>query len=223
MTAFSGPPQVLPSVMSADMLALGDQLDDLLAAGMRTVHVDVMDAHFVPNLTVGVDWTAAVAERVHEAGGFVDVHLMVDRPAEMVRAFAPSADAISVHLEADPHPHRRLGEIRDLGCAAGLAINPGTAVEAVGPLAGDVDFVNVLAVDPGFAGQSFIEATPARVERLVRLLPDGVPVEVDGGVGPSTLPAVRDAGARLFVSASAVFAAPDPVSAFREMADAAER
>lgn len=223
MTAFSGPPQVLPSVMSADMLALGDQLDDLLDAGMRTVHVDVMDAHFVPNLTVGVDWAAAVAERVHAAGGIVDVHLMVDRPAQMVRAFAPAADAISVHLEADPHPHRRLGEIRDLGCAAGLAINPGTPVEAVAPLAGDVDYVNVLAVDPGFAGQSFIEATPDRVARLVGMLPDDVPVEVDGGVGTATLPTVRDAGARLFVAASAVFAAPDPVGAFRDLAAAARR
>lgn len=208
---------VLPSVMSADMLALGAQLGALVDAGARAIHVDVMDGHFVPNLTVGPDFTRAAAGPVHAAGGLVDVHLMVSRPAGMIELFAPHADAITVHVEADPHPHRLLGAIRAAGCRAGLALNPGTPVEHVAELATELDYVNVLAVNPGFAGQSFIGTTPDRVARLRRLLPDGVVIEVDGGIGAATLPAVRDAGALMFVSASSIFGAPDPVAAFREL------
>ncbi len=214
-------PVVLPSVMSADMLNLGVQLDSLIGAGMRAVHVDVMDGRFVPNLTVGPDFTRAVAGPVRAAGGFVDVHLMVSRPAEMIPLFAPMADAITVHVEADPHAHRLLGMIREAGCAAGLALNPGTPVEHVAELAGELDYVNVLAVDPGFAGQSFIAATPTRIARLRALLPDEVVIEVDGGIGLATLPAARDAGAAMFVSASSIFGAPDPVVAYRELAGSA--
>ncbi len=213
--------RVLPSVLSAAMLHLGTELESLVRAGASAVHVDVMDARFVPNLTVGPDWTRAVAGLVHEAGGAVDVHLMVDRPAAMVRAFAPHADAISVHWEADPHPHRLIAEIRELGCRAGIAINPGTPADALAALAGDVDYVNVLAVDPGFAGQSFIPASPAKIARLRDLLPAAVPIEVDGGISLATLPVARDAGASLFVSASSIFGAPDPVAAFAELSAAA--
>ena len=211
-------PAVLPSVMSADMLRLGEQLGALIEAGARIAHVDVMDGRFVPNLTVGPDFARAVAGPVRAAGGLVDVHLMVERPGAMVPLFAPAADAISVHLEADPHPHRLLGAIREAGCLAGLAINPGTPVEAVADLAGELDYVNVLAVNPGFAGQSFIGTTPGRIARLRDLLPERVAVEVDGGIGPETLPAARDAGATLFVSASSIFGAADPVRAYRELA-----
>jgi ribulose-phosphate 3-epimerase len=143
---------------------------------------------------------------------------MVARPAEMIPRFAPAADAISVHLEADPHPHRQLGMIREAGCLAGLAINPGTPVEQISELVEMFDYVNVLAVNPGFAGQSFIETTPGRVARLHAMLPERVAIEVDGGVGPETLPWVRDAGARLFVSASAIFGAADPVAVYEQMA-----
>jgi ribulose-phosphate 3-epimerase len=176
-----------------------------------------MDGHFVPNLTVGPDFTRAAAGPVHGAGGLVDVHLMVSQPAGMIELFAPHADAISVHVEADPHPHRLLGAIRAAGCRAGLALNPGTPVEHVAELATELDYVNVLAVNPGFAGQSFIGTTPDRVARLRHLLPDDVVIEVDGGIGAATLPAVRDAGALMFVSASSIFGAPDPVEAFREL------
>jgi ribulose-phosphate 3-epimerase len=210
-------PVVLPSVMSADMLALGDQLRALVGAGARAFHVDVMDGAFVPNLTVGPDWTRAVAEVAHAGGALVDVHLMVERPGAMIPLFAPCADAITVHVEADPHPHRLLGRIREAGCHAGLALNPGTPVEHVAELADELDYVNVLAVDPGFAGQSFIAATPRRVARLRSLLPDRVVIEVDGGIGPATLPAARDAGAAMLVSASAVFGASDPLLAFGEL------
>ncbi len=210
-------PMVLPSVMSADMLRLGEQLDGLIGAGCRGIHVDVMDAHFVPNLTVGPDFARAAAEPIHAAGGLVDVHLMVSRPGDVVPLFAPVADAITVHLEADPHPHRLLGQIREAGCRAGIALNPGTPPEHVSELVGLLDYVNVLAVNPGFAGQSFIETTPGRIARLRALMPDDVAIEVDGGIGAATLPAARDAGATMFVSASSIFGAPDPVASFREL------
>jgi ribulose-phosphate 3-epimerase len=212
------PPQVLPSVMSADFLRLGEQVEALLAAGARAFHVDVMDAHFVPNLTLGPGLTAALAGPVQAAGGTIDVHLMVSRPGDLIPLFAPHADAISVHVEADPHPHRLLGQIRAEGCLAGLAINPGTPVEHVGELAGDLDYVNVLAVNPGFAGQGFIARTPDRVRRLAALLDGRALIQVDGGIGTATLPGAREAGADLFVSASSIFGSPDPVAAYRELA-----
>lgn len=214
-------PRVLPSVMSADFLHLGDQVSALMDAGAQVFHVDVMDGHFVPNLTVGTGFAARLAEAVRAGGGILDVHLMVTRPGQMVELFAGSAGAISVHVEADPHPHRLLSRIRELGCLAGLAINPGTPVGAVAPMAGLVDFVNVMSVNPGFAGQSFIPETSARVAELKALLPDGVAIEVDGGVGAATLPAPRDAGATLFVSASSIFGTADPVAAYRELASLA--
>ena len=207
-------PLVLPSVMSADMLALGAQLDALLAAGAGAIHVDVMDGAFVPNLTVGPDFTRAAAGPVRAAGGLVDVHLMVARPGEMIPLFAPHADAITFHVEADPHPHRLLGAIREAGCRAGLALNPGTPVEHVAELAAELDYVNVLAVNPGFAGQSFIATTPARIARLRALLPDDVVIEVDGGIGEATISVAREAGATMLVSASSIFGAPDPIAAF---------
>ncbi len=208
---------VLPSLMSADVLALGGQVDALLAAGARIFHVDVMDGHFVPNLTLGTGFAAAVAPQVREAGGMLDVHLMVERPGAMVELFAPHAGAISVHVEADPHPHRLLGRIRELGCLAGIALNPGTPLAAAEPLVDQCDYVNLMSVNPGFAGQSFVPATPVRVAALRTMLPPHVAIQVDGGIGVATLPGCRDAGARLFVSASAIFGADDPVGAYRHL------
>jgi len=204
--------------MSADLMRVGEQVDALIAAGARSFHVDVMDAHFVPNLTLGSDFAVALARPVHAADGAVDVHLMVERPAAMIAAFAAAADAISIHLEADPHPHRMLGLIRELGCAAGLALNPGTPVSAIAPLVEMLDFVNLLAVNPGFSGQSFISTAPDRVAAARELLPARAVIQVDGGVDADTLPAVRDAGADLFVAGSALFHSVDPVAAYTELA-----
>jgi ribulose-phosphate 3-epimerase len=214
-------PQVLPSVMSADFLRLGSQLDALLGAGARVFHVDVMDGHFVPNLTVGTGFTAALAAPVRAAGGLVDVHLMVERPGLLIELFAPHADAITIHLEADPHPHRLLQRIAELGCRAGLSINPGTPADAVIPFVALVDYVNCMSVNPGFAGQAFIATTPAKLRRLREILPDDVAIEVDGGITRETLPTARDAGASLFVSASSIFGTPDPVAAYRGLAELA--
>jgi len=208
--------------MSADLLRVGEQVDALISAGARAFHVDVMDAHFVPNLTLGSDFAKALAVPVHAAGGEIDVHLMVQSPAEMVEVFAPAADAISVHLEADPHPHRLLSLIRESGCLAGVALNPGTPVESIEPLLECMDFLNLLAVNPGFSGQSFIATAPDRVTRARRLLPPGVAIQIDGGIDRHTLASVRDAGGDLFVSGSAIFRAPDPVAAYRELAELAQ-
>ena len=215
--------RVLPSIMSADFLRLGDQIASLLDAGARVFHVDVMDGHFVPNLTVGPGFAASLAGPVRAAGGMLDIHLMVERPGALIELFAPHAGAISVHAEADPHVHRLLGRIRELGCLAGLAVNPGTPIDVVEPVSDLIDFVNVMSVNPGFAGQSFIPATPERIADLRELLPGHVAVEVDGGIGPETLPAARDAGAGLFVSASSIFGEPDPRAAYVELAELAGR
>ncbi len=222
MSLFSTP-RVLPSIMSADFLRLGDQIASLLDAGARVFHVDVMDGHFVPNLTVGPGFAASLAGPVRAAGGMLDVHLMVDRPGDLIELFAPQAGALSVHAEADPHVHRLLGRIRELGCLAGLAVNPGTPIDVVEPVLDLIDFVNVMSVNPGFAGQSFIPATTHRVADLRALLPEHISIEVDGGIGADTLPAARDAGAGLFVAASSIFGAPDPPAAYVELADLAGR
>lgn len=210
-------PLVLPSLMSADVLHLGAQLDALMDAGARLFHIDVMDGRFVPNLTLGSGFAAAVADAVRERGGALEVHLMVERPGLMVELFAPSARAISVHAESDPHLHRLLGQIRELGCLAGLSLNPATPVSVVEPLVDMLDYVNVMSVNPGFSGQSFIATTPGRVAAIRAMVPSTVAIEVDGGIGAATLPAVRDAGASLFVSASSIFGAQDPIAAYREL------
>lgn len=207
--------------MSADQMRAGEQVERLLDAGARVFHVDVMDAHFVPNLTLGTNFTADLAALVRPRAGVVDVHLMVERPAVVIEAFAASADAVSVHIEADPHPHRLLHQIREAECMAGIAINPGTPVEALRDVVHDADYVNVLSVDPGFAGQAFIERTPERIDRLRQLAPAGLVIEVDGGIEPDTLPLARDAGAELFVSASAIFGQDDISQAYSQLAELA--
>jgi ribulose-phosphate 3-epimerase len=219
--ALLGAPRVLPSVMSADPMRVGAQVTALMDAGARVFHVDVMDGRFVPNLTLGTDFTRALAELVWPRGGMIDVHLMVERPGAVIPLFAPNADAVSVHVEADPHPHRLLDQIRAAGCLAGLAINPGTPVAAALELGEDLDYVNVLAIDPGFSGQAYIPRTNRRIAALRAGLPPEAAIEVDGGIGPATLPGARDAGAGLLVSASAIFRRPDPADAYRALAEAA--
>jgi ribulose-phosphate 3-epimerase len=212
-------PQVCPSLMSADALRLGEQVGALLDAGARVFHVDVMDGRFVPNLMLGTETTRGVASLVRPRGGLVDVHLMVERPGDAIGWFAAHADMISVHVEADPHPHQLLGEIRAAGCLAGLAINPGTPVDAVAPLLERVDYVNCMGVNPGFSGQSFIPETLGRLTALRDILPDRVALQVDGGIGPANVADARAFGAGLLVSASAIFGAPEPVAAYADLVE----
>lgn len=212
-------PAVCPSLMSADPLRLGEQVAALLDAGARVFHVDVMDGRFVPNLMLGTETTRGVAGMVRPRRGLVDVHLMVQNPREAVEWYAPHADMISIHVEADPHPHQILGEIREAGCLAGLAINPGTPIEVVAPLVERLDYVNCMGVNPGFSGQSFIPETLGRLGALRDLLPPRVAVQVDGGIGPANIGDARACGADLLVSASAIFGSDDPVAAYADLAE----
>jgi ribulose-phosphate 3-epimerase len=214
--------RVVPSILSADFARLGEQVDAVLDAGARVIHVDVMDGHFVPPLTMGPLVVEALRDRVHAQGGMLDVHLMVDRPERQVQAFAEAgADSITAHFEATPHVHYAVQQIKAGGCHAGVALNPSTPAEAVRELLDDLDLVLCMSVNPGWGGQPFIAHTPEKVARLRALLPDRIRLEVDGGVHDDTAPTVVGAGADLLVAGSSVFGADDPPAAYRALAAAA--
>lgn len=211
-----------PSILAADYARLGAELESVMEAGARIIHVDVMDGHFVPPITIGPVVVESIRDQVHEAGGFLDCHLMVSRPETQISQFAEAgADSITIQLEATPNVHYVLKQIRDVGRLAGLALNPGTPAEAVAELGDSVDLVLCMTVNPGWGGQEFIERSPEKLARLRALLGDDIPIQVDGGISKETVRSVADAGATLFVAGSAIFRTAEPGAAYREIAVAA--
>ncbi len=218
-----GQRQVAPSILSADFSRLGAQVDEVLGAGARVIHVDVMDGHFVPPISFGPVAVSAIADRVHQAGGFIDVHLMIERPERQVQEFAKAgADGITVHAEATAHLHFALQQIREAGASAGAAICPATPIEALQEVAAQsLDLALCMSVNPGWGHQKLIPASHGKLQRLRRMLPSHVALEVDGGVHAQTAAGVAGAGANLLVTGSAVFGTEDPAGAYREIAAAA--
>jgi ribulose-phosphate 3-epimerase len=214
--------RVAPSILSADFARLGEQVEQVMDAGARVIHVDVMDGHFVPPISIGDLIVKALRELVHERGGVLDVHLMVERPERRVEDFAAAgADTLIVHWEATPHVHYALKAVRDAGLHSALAINPATPPESVAGLAGMFDHLLCMTVNPGWGGQPYIETSTAKVARLRELLGPEMPIEVDGGIDAATARECRDAGATLFVAGSSIFGATDPAAAYAEVATAA--
>jgi ribulose-phosphate 3-epimerase len=214
--------RIAPSILSADFARLGAAIEEVMDAGARVIHFDVMDGAFVPPITIGPLVASSIADLVHDRGGVLDVHLMIEQPDRQFDEFARAgADAITFHAEATPHVHRCLGAIRELGCLAGVALNPGTPVEAVSELEGAADMILAMTVNPGWGGQPFIEHSPDKVARLKKISGNAL-IEVDGGIGTATAGRMAKAGATLMVAGSAIFGAKDPAAAYKEILSAAQ-
>ena len=218
------PHGVAPSILAADFARLGERVGEVLEAGARTIHVDIMDGHFVPTFSMGALVVDALAEQIHAAGAIVDVHLMVERPERHIADFAKAgADNITIHAEATPHLHYTLQAIHESGCTAGLALCPATPVLVASDLVTDVDVLLVMTVNPGWGGQAFLPNSIPKLERARALLGPEPAIEVDGGIDVDTAGPCASAGATAFVAGTAVFGAADPGAAYREIAAATQR
>lgn len=214
--------EIAPSILSADFTRLGEQIAAVENAGAAYIHVDVMDGHFVPNLTVGpfiVDWVRRTTKLP------IDTHLMIENPDNFIGAFAAAgANLISVHPEATYHLHRTIGLIHQSGCRAGVVLNPATPLSMIEEVLTDVDYVLVMSVNPGFGGQKFISSTLEKLRRLRAMIQASgsrARIEIDGGIGIENAAAVVAAGAEILVAGSAVFGKTDPAKALQELLDAA--
>ncbi len=211
---------IAPSILSADFARLGEEIDAVAKAGADVIHLDVMDGHFVPNLTFGPPIIKAV-RKVCDLP--FDVHLMIENPDKYLEAYADvGADWITVHVETCTHLHRTIHRIKELGKKAGVVLNPATSLSTLDYILEDVDLVMLMSVNPGFGGQSFIPSTLDKTRALKARIDErglNVGIEIDGGVSPKTISAIASAGANIFVAGSAVFGAPDygwAISAMKE-------
>ena len=211
--------KIAPSILSADFARLGEQIELVDKAGADVIHVDVMDGHFVPNITIGPLIVSAIRPVTDLP---LDVHLMIENPDRYIEAFAGAgADYITVHVEACPHLHRSLQAIRELGVQAGVALNPHTPVSAIAEVLDVLDLILIMSVNPGFGGQKFIPRALHKLKATRELLTatgmGHIEVEVDGGVKSGNIREIAEAGAEILVAGSAIFKAPDPAEAIREM------
>jgi len=211
--------RVAPSILSADFARLREQVGEVLDAGARVVHVDVMDGHFVPPITLGPLVVAALREQVDQAGAMLDVHLMIERPERQVSEFIKAgAHSITVHAESTPQLAYAVHLIRDSGACVGVAINPATPVGALAEITDAIDMALCMTINPGWGGQRFIEHSLEKLPRVRAILSEDVAVEVDGGINPTTAPKCRQAGANVFVAGSAIFSSADPGEAYLAIA-----
>jgi ribulose-phosphate 3-epimerase len=204
--------RIAPSILAADFGRLREQVREVLDAGASVIHVDVMDGHFVPPITMGPN----AVEALRDLGAHLDVHLMIERPERQVADFARAgAGTITIHAEATPHLDYTLEAIRDAGCRAGLAVCPSTPLAVFGEV--EPDQALCMTVNPGWGGQAFIPRSLDRIRRLRALIGDDADLEVDGGIDAGTAGPCAEAGASLFVAGTAVFGAPDPAAAYAEL------
>ena len=210
------PVRLAPSILSADFSRLGEQVEEALDAGVEVIHVDVMDGHFVPNITIGPLIVAAVRPIARRYGATIDVHLMIEQPERYLADFARAgADILTVHVETCPHLHRTVEAIRGVGARPGVTLNPATPLVALEEILPYVDLVLIMSINPGFGGQSYIPTSTDKIRRLRAMLDaigSAAELEVDGGIKPDNAAEVAAAGASLLVAGSAIFGGPRSVA-----------
>ncbi|WP_421773987.1 ribulose-phosphate 3-epimerase [Gracilimonas sp.] len=214
-------PLIAPSILAANFAHLGQDIDDAVKGGASWIHCDIMDGHFVPNISYGPGVVKAAKSAAPEA--FIDVHLMIENPDDYVEAFVQAgADLISVHFETCPHLHRTLQNIKKYGIMTGVVVNPATSLHNIEPVLNDVDLVLIMSVNPGFGGQSFIESSYEKLQKLAEIRDDqelGFLIQVDGGVNLKNAKKVAEAGADILVAGSSVFSAEDISARFEELTE----